>query len=79
MDKENAVIESLRQMLPLVFAGSSIDEITAGAIIWRSVLNAKSRGEIPGECFIKSGRKVLVRRDEFLEWWRGTLRGEVRE
>lgn len=67
-------VEELKKSLPPVFAGMSLDERTADAIPWRTIQNARSRREIPSECFIYSGRKVLVRRDPFLDWWRGTLR-----
>ena len=67
-------VEELRKSLPPVFAGMSLDERTGDAIPWRTIQNARSRNEIPSECFVYSGRKVLVRRDPFLDWWRGTLR-----
>ena len=69
-------ISALQSALPPVFAGSSLDELTGGAINWRTIQNARSNPDvaIPTECFIYSGRKVLVRRDPFLSWWRTTLR-----
>ena len=66
-------VEELRKALPPVFAALSLDERTGEAINWRSTQNARSRSEIPAECFIYSGRKVLVRRDPFLDHWKGTL------
>jgi len=69
-------LSELRATLPPIFAGQSLDDLTGGAIIWRSILNAKARKEIPASCFRKSGRKVLVLRDSFLEWWGQTLRGD---
>ncbi len=62
-----------------IFAGQNLDDLTGGAIVWRSILNARARKEVPASCFVKSGRKVLVKRDEFLTWWAGTLREEVGE
>lgn len=76
MGQIEAVLLELRSNLPPIFAGQNLDEMTGGAIVWRSILNAKTRKEVPASCFIKSGRKVLVKRDEFLEWWAGTLREE---
>jgi len=66
-------VEELRKTLPPVFSGISLDERTGDAIPWRTTQNARSRREIPANCFIYSGRKVLVRRDPFLDWWKGTL------
>lgn len=67
-------VEELRKTLPPIFAGQSLDDMTGGAIVWRTVLNMKAKGEIPPKCFNRSGRKVLVIRDPFLDWWRGTLK-----
>jgi hypothetical protein len=68
------VIEQLRRALPPVFLGSASDELTGGAICWGTVQNKRSRGEIPDECFVRSGPRVLVVRDRFLDWWGATLR-----
>ena len=70
---QNEIIDELRAVLPPIFAGTSLDDLTGGAIIWRSVQNRHCAGEIPDEVFIFSGRKKLVRRDLFLTWWAGTL------
>ncbi len=69
-------VSTLQSALPPVFAGLALDELTGGAINWRTIQNARSNPDIdiPRECFIYSGRKVLVRRDPFLAWWRTTLR-----
>jgi hypothetical protein len=66
-------VEELRKTLPPVFAGTSVDELTGSAIRWRSVQNKKSLGEIPIECFARSGSKLLIIRDPFLNWWTTTL------
>lgn len=69
-------VSALQSALPPVFAGFALDELTGGAINWRTIQNARSNPDvaIPAECFIYSGRKVLVRRDPFLSWWSTTLR-----
>jgi len=69
-------IVALQEALPPIFAGLSLDDLTGGAINWRTIQNARSNPDvsIPPDCFIYSGRKVLVRRDPFLAWWRTTLR-----
>jgi hypothetical protein len=67
------IIDQLRQELPAIFAGPASDELTGGAIHWRTVQNQRSLRQIPDNCFIRSGRRVLVRRDEFLAWWSTTL------
>ena len=67
------IIDQLRQELPAIFAGPASDELTGGAIHWRTIQNQRSLRQIPDNCFIRSGRRVLVRRDEFLAWWATTL------
>jgi hypothetical protein len=67
------VIDELRGALPPVFLGANIDELTGGAICRRTTQNKRSRREIPDECFVRSGPRILVRRDPFLNWWSGTL------
>jgi len=66
-------VEDLRKTLTPIFAGMALDNLTGDSILWSSIQNARSRREIPDECFLYSGRKVLVRRDPFLDWWKGTL------
>jgi len=68
------VIEQLRRALPPIFLGSATDDLTGGAICWGTVQNKRCRGEIPDECFVRSGLRVLVVRDRFLDWWSATLR-----
>lgn len=72
----DSIAAELQAALPPVFAGLSLDELTGNAIHWPSIQNARSRGEIPSECFAYAGRKVLVRRDLFLAWWKTTLRAD---
>jgi hypothetical protein len=67
------VIEELRQILPPIFAGTSLNELTGGAIHWPTIQNRRSLKEIPDECFIRSGNRVVVIRDPFLAWWMTTL------
>ena len=67
------IVDELRDALPPVFAGSSIGDLTGGAIHWPTIQNKRSRREIPDECFAYTGRRVLVRRDAFLTWWEGTI------
>lgn len=72
----SAIIEAMRAHLPPVFLGSLIDGLTDGTFCWRTICNRRCRHEIPDECFFYAGRKVLVRRDPFLEWWATTLTTE---
>ncbi|MEL7640748.1 MAG: hypothetical protein AAGU21_13985 [Solidesulfovibrio sp.] len=76
MDTIECIIEELRAAWPPVVAGQSLDELTAGAIHWPTIQNARSRREIPAECFAYAGRKVLIVRDPFLAWWKTTLRAD---
>jgi hypothetical protein len=69
------IIWQLRKALPPIFLGSSIDELTGGAVHWRTIQNKRSRREIPNECFIRTATKnIIVVRDRFLDWWVSTLR-----
>jgi len=66
------------QNWPEFFAGTSIDEMTGGALRWRTLQNMKSRGEIPTSCFVRQGsRKLLLRRDPLLKWWSSQLSEEA--
>jgi hypothetical protein len=67
------VIAELRATLPPVFLGSKIDKLTGHAIAWGTVQNKRSQRVIPDECFVRSGLRVLVLRDPFLDWWATTL------
>jgi hypothetical protein len=67
------VVEELRKALPPVFAGISLGELTGGAIHWPTIQNRRALRQIPDDCFVKSGPRVLVIRDRFLDWWQTTL------
>jgi hypothetical protein len=69
----STIIDELRAVLPPVFAGSSFGELTGNAIHWPTIQNKRSRREIPETCFAYAGRRVLVKRDAFLNWWGSTL------
>jgi hypothetical protein len=67
------IIEELRKALPPIFAGTSSDELTGGAIHWPTIQNKRALRLIPDDCFCRSGQRVLVIRDRFLDWWQTTL------
>ena len=67
------VVDELRQTLPPVFAGTSLDDLTGGAIHWPTIQNRRALRQIPDDCFVRSGTRVLVLRDPFLNWWATTL------
>jgi hypothetical protein len=71
--KKMNIIAELRSALPPVFLGSKISDLTGHAIAWGTVQNKRSRREIPDACFARSGSRVLVLRDPFLDWWETTL------
>ena len=68
------IVEELRQAWPPVLAGTSLDELSGGAIHWPTIQNKRALREIPDKCFVRSGTRVLVIRDEFLAWWSTTLK-----
>jgi hypothetical protein len=68
------IIEELRRTWPALFAGTAIDEMSGDAIKWATIQNKRSRRELPDEIFVAAGRRVLVRRDAFLDWWQLQLR-----
>jgi hypothetical protein len=59
----------IRVHLPPLFAGPALDRLTGNAIRWRTLQNLKSQGKVPASIFVRYGRKVLVDRDAFLDWW----------
>jgi hypothetical protein len=67
------VVDELRKTLPPIFAGTSLNELTGDAIHWPTIQNRRALRQIPDECFVRSGARVLVVRDPFLDWWSGTL------
>src|SRR4051794_6333155 len=67
------IIDELRQTLPPVFAGTSLGELTGGAIHWPTIQNRRALRQIPDDCFFRSGARIVVIRDEFLSWWATTL------
>jgi hypothetical protein len=71
--EQQSIIDDLRAALPPVWLGTRTDELTGGAICWGTTQNRRSRGEIPERCFVRSGSRVLVLRDPFLDWWATTL------
>ena len=72
-DRMLALLERLQEELPAIFRGSQLDHLTAGAICWGTIQNKRSRGEIPANCFLRSGPRVIIDRDPFLKWWVATL------
>ena len=71
------ILDQLRKTLPVVFAGTSLGELTGGAIHWPTIQNRRALRQIPDDCFVRSGPRVLVIRDKFLDWW-GTTLSEAR-
>jgi len=69
MSHVESIIRELKASLPPVFAGHALDELTGQAIRWRTVQNLRALRQIPAGCFVNAGRRVLVRRDPFLDWW----------
>ena len=62
--------QQLAEHWPPMFAGTSLDSLSGGAIRWRTIQNQRAQKKIPKECFKRQGsRKVLVVRDQFLDWW----------
>lgn len=63
---------SLFSHLPDKFLASRLDELTEGVFRWRTIKNLRCKKRIPARCFVKiSPRKILILRDEFLEWAEG--------
>ena len=67
------IIEELKAALPPIWAGPRSGELSGGVFHWPTIQNRRSRHEIPDECFVRTGNRLLVRRDPFLTWWAGTL------
>ncbi|XPV75784.1 MAG: hypothetical protein ACNI27_14235 [Desulfovibrio sp.] len=74
------LIKKLKEHLPPLFAGTELDKLTGNALRWRSIQNLRANRElpenrkIPKECFVRyNGKKVLINRDPFLDWWMNQL------
>ena len=67
------IVEAMRLALPPIFAGTAVGELTGGAVNWGTIQNKRCNHEIPDDCFVRSGTRVLVVRDPFLRWWATTL------
>jgi hypothetical protein len=68
------VVEGFRKEWPPAFAGPKLNELSGNAIRWSTTQNRRSRRQIPDECFVRGGaRLVIVLRDPFLDWWATTL------
>lgn len=70
------IIAEFRKTMPPIFAAISLDQLTGQAVRWTTLQNrrAKAGHAPPPECFRYDGaRKVLIVRDEFLNWWLSTL------
>jgi hypothetical protein len=63
------LLRQFREAWPPAFAGTTIGELSGHALEWGTIQNKRSRKEIPADCFVYSGSKVLVVRDKFLDWW----------
>jgi hypothetical protein len=73
VDQLQEVIEQLRAALPPIFLGSAINRLTGDAINWGTIQNKRCNGEISDDCFVRSGPRLLVVRDKFIDWWASTL------
>jgi hypothetical protein len=76
--EQQLILEELRKALPPIFAGTSLGELTGNAIHWPTIQNRRALRQIPDECFVRSGIRILVLRDPFLNWW-GTTLSEARQ
>lgn len=66
---DDDLLEQFRAAMPPAFPLVEIDRLTGGLVHSRTLHNMRSNGSFPAECFFRSGRKVAVRRDEFLKHW----------
>src|SRR5262249_33169683 len=57
------IVARLRKELPPIFKLSLLTELTGGALNTGTIRNRRSRGEIPPECFVRSGTTALGIRD----------------
>ena len=62
-------LNQLRKNMPVLFAGTEMDHYTGKGYRWRTFQNEICRGEVPEGIIIKSGKKNLVIRDNFLIYW----------
>lgn len=73
------IIAEFRKTMPPVFAATEVDKLTGNAVRWTTLQNRRGKhGKTdqvpPPKCFRYDGsRKILIVRDEFLDWWLDTL------
>jgi hypothetical protein len=72
---QHDVVDELRRKLPPIFLGAKVGDLTGHSINWGTIQNRRARRVIPGDerIFVRSGNRVLVYRDPFLDWWSTTL------
>ena len=67
------IIEKFRKEWPAAFAATKIDELSGDGLKRRTLANLRCKREIPEEVFLRHGRKLLIIRDELLDWWANKL------
>lgn len=68
------IVASVRKEWPPLFALSKIDRMSGGVFAYSTIRNMRAQKKIPDECFIRyKGKKVVVHRDPFLDWWNTQL------
>ena len=67
--KVQELIEQMRRELPAAFAFSAVGRLTGEAVQPGTLANQKSRGELPEGVVFRAGRKNLIARDPFLDWF----------
>lgn len=72
--KDHPVVAAARKEWPIIFAAHDIHEISGGAFALNTIRDLRSKKRIPPKCFARSmGKKVIIHRDNFLDWWNTKL------
>ncbi len=80
--KNQKLFDEFKKTIPPIFAATELDRLTGNAMKWTTLQNKRSSKTLPESqkppksCFRHDGaRKILLVRDELMNWWLETLSG----
>jgi len=73
---KDQLIDELREELPPIWERPRTTQLTGGVVNSRTLANRMSQSEGPSGTF-KMGRKVIIAREPFLEWFSQLIKPNV--
>ena len=78
--KNHKLFDEFKKTIPPIFAATELDILTGNAMKWTTLQNKRASKTLPESqkppksCFLHDGaRKILIVRDELMNWWFETL------